>query len=251
VKTEQSENGFQRPSATHVAGYRQWQALGRYVKQGETGIGILAPLVYKRKQDDQPDGYRAGDDAELNGSGKELRGFRVVHVWDIEQTDGEPLIEFARVDGDPGEWLDRLERIVRDAGIELRYEDDLGGAQGLSSGGKVSVLANLPPADRFSILVHEYGHEMLHRGERRGETTKKIRETEAEAVAFVVARAIGLEARTHACDYIQLYRGDTDTLQESMHFIQRTAARIIEQLQEVDADLESSVAERKEVHHVA
>lgn len=241
----------QRPSATQVAGFRQWPKLGRHVKKGETGIAILAPLVYKRKSDEALSGA-ASADGPTDGSPKVLQGFKVVHVFDVEQTEGEPLPEFEKVNGEPGDWLDKLEHVVRDADIELDYEESLGGAEGLSQGGKISVLAQLPAAEKFFVLVHEYAHELLHRGERRKETSKKVRETEAEAVGFVVSHAIGLDARTHASDYIQLYSGDTETLQESMQFIQQTAARIVEQLHAVDADAtEASVVEQTEVQHVA
>ena len=55
---------------------------------------------------------------------------------------------------------------------------------------------SMQPAEEFSTLVHEIGHEMLHRGERRTLTTKQVRETEAEAVAFVVCQAVGLQTGT-------------------------------------------------------
>ena len=41
--------GFQKPDATHVAGFRTWQKLGRHVKKNEKGIAILAPIVWRRK----------------------------------------------------------------------------------------------------------------------------------------------------------------------------------------------------------
>lgn len=68
---------------------------------------------------------------------------------------------------------------------------------------------------------------MLHRGERRTLTTKQVRETEAEAVAFVVCQSIGLENGTSAQDYIQLWLGDAKLLQESLEVVQRTAAVIL------------------------
>ncbi|MCH8243092.1 MAG: ImmA/IrrE family metallo-endopeptidase [Planctomycetes bacterium] len=87
-----------------------------------------------------------------------------------------------------------------------------------------------PSERRRATLAHEYGHELLHQGERRHETTKTVRETEAEAVAFVVCQAFGLDSSTRSADYIQLYRGTTDTLAESLDFIQKTAAQVIAQL---------------------
>ena len=77
------------------------------------------------------------------------------------------------------------------------------------------------------MLAHEIAHELLHRGERRKETTKKIRETEAEAVAFVVCTAVGLDAGTSSSDYISLYNGNRETLTESLSFIRNVSADIL------------------------
>lgn len=73
---------------------------------------------------------------------------------------------------------------------------------------------------------HETGHAILHLQERRAETTKRVRETEAEPVAFVVCEAISLKAENSA-DYIQLYSGDKETLAESLEHVQRASAEIL------------------------
>ena len=78
----------QRETATYVAGFRKWQELGRNVRKGEKGIGIFAPCRYKRKVEDD-----SGDDREV----QDIRGFRVVHVFDISQTEGQELPEFAQI----------------------------------------------------------------------------------------------------------------------------------------------------------
>jgi DNA transposition AAA+ family ATPase len=70
-------------------------------------------------------------------------------------------------------------------------------------------------------------HEMMHRNERRSSTSKRVRETEAEAVAYVVCHAIGLETGSAAQDYIQLYDGDAKLLTESLEHIQQTANQIL------------------------
>ena len=89
-------------------------------------------------------------------------------------------------------------------------------------------MEGLEPATEFAILAHETAHEDLHHGERRQETTKQIRETEAEAVASVVCSAFGIDSTARSSDYISLYRGTTETLGESLQFIQKTAEKIIE-----------------------
>ena len=76
-------------------------------------------------------------------------------------------------------------------------------------------------------MVHELAHEMLHKAERRTATTKTVRETEAEAIAFVVSQTIGLDAGRASADYIHLYHGNAALLTESLEVIQRTAALIL------------------------
>jgi hypothetical protein len=79
----------------------------------------------------------------------------------------------------------------------------------------------------LSVLAHEVGHLLLHFGDRRRELTKRVRETEAEAVAFVVSQAIGLEAMRSSTEYISLYTGDKDLLTESLEHIQCASAETI------------------------
>jgi hypothetical protein len=66
-----------------------------------------------------------------------------------------------------------------------------------------------------------------HGDEHRSSTTRRIRETEAEAVAFVVCSAIGLETGGAAADYIGLYGGAAKLLSDSLEYVQRTATQIL------------------------
>ena len=79
--------------------------------------------------------------------------------------------------------------------------------------------------------MHELAHEMLHKADRRTTTTKVVRETEAEAIAFVVSKAVGLETGTASADYIQLYHGNASLLAESLEVIQKTSAVILSALE--------------------
>jgi hypothetical protein len=222
---------FQNPEATHVAGFHTWKSMGRTVKKGEKGIMILAPIP-KRFKSEAEETTSSGVEQRTETTEKILTGgvwgFRVVYVFDIAQTEGKELPQFAQVRGDPAEKLDRLKALVRKEGITLSYSDRLGGAYGLSLKGSIEILSGLTPAHEFSVLVHELAHELLHRDlERRAETDKTIRETEAEAVAYVVSQAIGLETSTQHADYIKLYRGSVETLTASLERIQQTATHIL------------------------
>lgn len=214
----------QRPDATNVAGYGTWKSLGRFVREGERGIAILAPIQIKTRSDstNPPEDGAGGDPTDT------VTRFRVVYVFDVAQTDGEPLPQFAQPQGDPGDRSERLRNLARQLSIELEYSEDLGGALGLSKGGRIVIKSDLEPAQEFATLVHEIAHELLHHGEHRQATTKTQRETEAEAVAFVVSQAVGLDLGTASSDYIQLYRGDKELLAQSLHSVRQTAARILD-----------------------
>ena len=95
---------------------------------------------------------------------------------------------------------------------------DLGGAHGYSQPGRITILNSLAPADSAAVLVHEFAHELLHqRGDERP-ASKTVRETEAEAVAFIVSTAIGIRSSVDATDYIQC------TTAMRTHFVNRSIA---------------------------
>jgi antirestriction protein ArdC len=214
----------QKPDATNVAGLRTWNSLGRFVKRGEKGIFILAPMIGKKRN--QEDEATADGEEKSNGQPR-LYGFRGVYVFDRSQTEGKDLPTLTEAQGDVSGYRERLVKFVEAHGITLNYSDKIGPAKGLSYGGKITLLSGMQPAEEFSTLAHEIGHELLHRGERRTLTTKQVRETEAEAVAFVVCQAIGLETGSSSADYIALWHGDASLLRESLEAVQQTAAVIL------------------------
>ena len=204
----------QRPTATRVAGFQTWRTMGRFVRKGEKGIAILAPIVGRREA------------ASANDNARTVMGFRAAYVFDVEQTDGEPLPTPGEASGDPGVKTTLLKTAILEHGIALESVDDLGGALGTSSGGRIQLLTGLSPAMEFTTLVHEYAHELLHRADDRS-ASRDTRELEAEAVAFVVGGAVGLNTSGASRDYILLYRGDREALSGSLDRIQRAASVIL------------------------
>jgi hypothetical protein len=225
--------GAQRPDATHVAGYHKWKDLGRFVKTGEKGIMIFAPMLTKRRDDattpPNPDKSPTKKDEVLR-----VAGFRTAFVFDVEQTEGKPLPEFAKTTGDPKDYLEKLKALVAKQGISLEYDKSIAPAYGVSSGGKIRLVPGMQPAEEFSVLAHELAHEMLHHGKDEPRLPKVVRETQAEAVAYVVSRGVGLETNSAAADYIALYTGDKKTLGQSLSAIQETSSHILEQILPVE-----------------
>src|SRR5258708_40262465 len=170
----------QKPDATNVAGLRTWNSLGRFVKRGEKGIFILAPMIGKKLKEEEA---TAEQDTRSNGEAR-LYGFRAVYVFDT-QTEGKDLPTLTEVNGDVSGYRERLFKFVESQSVELSFSERIAPAKGLSHGGKITLLSGMQPAEEFSTLVHEIAHQMLHRGDPPTLTTKQVRETEAEAVAFV------------------------------------------------------------------
>jgi len=216
----------QMPSATRVAGFWTWKSLGRFVKAGQKGIRILAPIVGVRRKKDE---VAQKDITKQNE--RVLLGFRNAYVFDISQTEGVELPCLRQVTGDPGENIERLTAFLNSKGISVSYSANIAPALGMSYGGRIAILPGQSKAETFATLVHEAGHELLHRSERRTATTKIVRETEAEAVAFVVGKAVGLVNEDSSASYIQLYHGNASLLAESLEMIQQTAAVILAALE--------------------
>lgn len=209
----------QRPDATRVAGFRTWKSMGRHVRKGEKGIEIVAPMKLRARASESP--------ADPRDESKEDQiRYRVAHVFDIAQTDGDDVPEFARVQGDPGSMLEGLKNFAASRGIIVDTDDSLGTALGVSRGGRISLRPGLPPAEEFSTLAHELAHELLHRN-TEARPDKTVRELEAESVAYAVASAVGLTPGTSSRDYIHLYRGDVGTLLKSLAEIRSAAHQIL------------------------
>ena len=216
----------QKPNATRVAGIRAWNELGRYVKKGEKGIQILAPMIgYRRRKNNADEEQSTQPDAK---PAPMLIGFRAVYVFDISQTEGADLPELEHgISGEVGAYRDRMLDFLARQNIALEFNEKIAPALGVSYGGKIALLPGQSRAEEFTTLVHETAHELLHKAERRTITTQTVRETEAEAVAFIVGQAVGLELGTSSSDYIQLYHGNAALLAESLEVIQRTSAVIL------------------------
>jgi hypothetical protein len=218
----------QCPAATRVAGFHTWRSLHRYVRRGVKGIAILAPLVRRVRSDDDP---------ESNDSFRHvIYGWRTVYVFDVSQTDGDPLPSYSmsETSGDVGPYYKRLVNLVRSLGITLTIVDDLGGALGTCRPGHAAIqlLGSLEPPTAFATLSHELAHDLLHRRDDPDTpTSKNVREAEAEAVAAIVTEAIGLTHLASARDYIRLYSGSAETLKASLARIQHAATTILSALQ--------------------
>ena len=206
----------QRPDATLVAGYRAWQAKGRQVRRGEPAIRVLGPVTVRdRKVDEQ-------GRPVMDATGKPIVQVRVVgvkpvSVFDVSQTDGDPLPEAPRSElltgqAPPGLW-DALQGFVEAQGYAV-VRGDCGGANGLSTydAREVRVRDDIDEAQAVKTLAHEAGHVLLHAPEsREGFACRGVWEVEAESVAYLVTAAHGLDASQYTFNYVAGWAHDAAT----------------------------------------
>lgn len=189
-----------RPNATRVAGRRLWEKLGRTLNDGEEPIFIFAPTRAP---------YR----------------FIAVPVFDQAQTHGADVPTLDLLHRGPADSYQLLEAAAARLGIVVYYDLRRPGVLGLSRGGVIEIAPNLPPRERVAVLAHELGHELLDHVDRRKHPDHSLRETEAEAVAFVVMTALGLPSR--AATYIAWQGGTGIAVLASLERIQRAARMIL------------------------
>ena len=192
-----------RPDSSHVAGFHAWRKLGRFVRRGEKGIAILAPLA-KRDRIEQDD----ADDVIV----KRVVGFKTVYVFDISQTDGEPLPEQPchRLTGDdPARAFERLKSVAMSLGFSVVITDDLPtGVNGDCShtNKRIRVRLSNAPAQKTKTLAHELAHALLH--ERCD--NRALAECEAESVAYVICADLNLDSAEYSFGYIASWAGGGD-----------------------------------------
>ena len=210
----------QRPEATNVAGFNTWKKLGRFVKKGEKGIAIVAPVVLRRHEENE-----VSPSAET--ADRSILRFRIAHVFDVAQTDGEALPSLTQLQGNPARTATAgLRRFAAQRGILVETDATLGGALGVSCKGRIGLRPDLSPAEELRTLAHELAHEMLHHNPTERPDVR-TRETEADAVAFVISTSAGLDAGGAARDYIHLYHGDAELLTQSLNRILGVAGELL------------------------
>jgi antirestriction protein ArdC len=221
----------QRPDATRVAGFRTWRTLDRWVRKGEHGIAVLAPIVTRNKPVDP------SDDPELV---RVLRGFKIVHVFDIAQTDGAELPDVTPTlltcDAPADAW-DMLAAHITNAGFTLE-RGGCDGANGYTNHTTrtVRVRDDVDDSQAVKTLAHELGHVLLHDSTDRTGDDRPRMEIEAESVAYLVCHQLGIVSDDYSFAYLARWsNGDTNLIRTTTERAITCAHRILTSSQVTDA----------------
>ena len=239
---------MQRPDATLVTGYRNWQTMGRQVKKGEKGITILAPAPIKRKREQEI--LDQNNKPLLDGNGKPkteevevvIPRFKPTTVFDISQTDGEP-IETLAPEGLTEAVADYelfMKAITEISPVPIRFDEIEGEAKGYyhSVDKEIVIQKGMSDSQTIKTAIHETGHARLHdkdlMAEQGIEKDRLTKEVEAESVAYCVCSAFGVDTSEYSFPYIAGWSSGRDMkeLKTSMDTIRKTAGEMIDELSE-------------------
>lgn len=212
----------QKPDASLVAGYREWQRRDRQVKRGERSLKILAPVLVNRKPEDPE--YRVDAKGRPN---KKVVGFRFVSVFDVSQTDGEPLPAadpLEPLEGDSHErYLGQIEQFARELGYSFSFEP-LDGPRGYCDLRSKSIVVD--PTYSINQQVKTAIHEVVHAlGVDSRVFSRAQAETIAETSAYIVAAGIGLDVTSYSAPYVSGW-SDRRLRAASIAYIDYCAARV-------------------------
>lgn len=208
---------LQCPNATMVAGYREWQKMGRYVKKGQKGIQILAPRIIKKTKKQIVETEEGEQEIEVEEH--VAVGFFPVYVFDVSQTDGKPLPLIAKTLEGNVNWYERLKSICP---FPVTEEEEMYGAQGefRIDTKKIAILVSLPEKQKTKTLLHEWAHGLLHTDNVQRE--REIEELEAEATAYVVGQCLGMDFDDCSFGYIANWTG-----KEAFKILKESGDRIV------------------------
>jgi antirestriction protein ArdC len=248
------------PTPTYVAGFHQWLSLGRHVVKGQHGYGILAPVTARfasATPADPRSWHRLGRGEEPGARESvksKLIGLKPAHVWDVSQTDGDPIPQLPRptlLQGEaPAGLWDGLADQITARGYELRLVSTaaaIGGANGLTDflTREVSVRMDIDDAAQAKTLAHELGHVLLHAPrdsavapDSAADATlhRGVAEVEAESVALIVGAAHGLDTTSYTVPYVSTWASSVpgktpvEIVQATAERVRHTAVGILERL---------------------
>lgn len=211
----------QCPQATRVAGFHTWRSLGRWVRKGEHGIAIWAPVTQARRRVNEN-----GEEATV----RICTGFRVVYVWDVSQTEGKPLpaLPETRLAGG-GSYEEALYTALRSASpVPVREAALDRDGQFDSAAGRILIRADLDVAAKASTLIHELAHALAHGpGGAFAADDHVSREVVAEGAAYVVGQRLGLDSLEASATYVSRWARDPKVVRDQLSKIIATSERIL------------------------
>ena len=238
-----------------VAGFNKWKdTFHRTVKKGEKGIKILAPAPYKVKQkieklDEQGKPILGKDGKPLTEEKTvQIPAFKVVSVFDVSQTEGEPLPTIAvnELSGSVQDYQDFFKALEQASPVPIGFEDIEGEAHGYFHllDNRIAIQEGMSQLQTIKTAIHEIAHAKLHAidptdPEQTNRPDSRTREVQAESVAYAVCQHYGLDTSEYSFGYVAGWSSGRELaeLKASLEIIRSAAHELISALDEHLAEL--------------
>lgn len=237
---------MQRPDATLVTSYKNWQSMGRQVMKGEKGITIIAPAPYKKMKEkevlDENQRPIMGTDGKPKTEQVEVTvpHFKAVTVFDIAQTSGEPIQTLAPelLTAAVQDFDSFMQAIQKISPVPIRFDEIDGNANGYyhNADKEIVIKKGLSESQTLKTAIHETVHAKLHDKEIMEslgvEKDRLTKEVEAESIAYCVCSSFGLDTSDYSFPYIAGWSSSREMkeMKASMDVIRKTAGEMIDQL---------------------
>lgn len=248
----------QNPEATLVAGFKSWENnFNRHVKKDEKGIKIIAPSPYKKKvMVEKVDPVSMEIKLDMNGNPvKEeteikMTAYRIVSVFDVSQTEGEPLPQIAvELADNVNEYEAFMQAIRQSTSIPIEFEDiSNSAAKGYfdNAAQKIVIRKGMSESQSVKTAIHELAHSILHNTDTNTEGAGKDRQTkevEAESVAYTVCSHFGIDTSDYSFGYIAGWSSgrEADELKQSLETIRETSSELINSIEHLIPQLKKDV----------
>jgi hypothetical protein len=187
-------------------------------------------LTYKTSIRTEKDGIETEEETRI------VKGFRAVYVFDIAQTEGDPLPEICATLGDDanGERVFKTLRNISPVPVIVEKFEGLD-ANGyyIKDKKEIHIRDDLTTGQKAKTLIHEFAHCLAER-ESGSDDDKDTKEIIAESVAFLVCSHYDIDSSGYSFGYISSYNGNTKKLLEVGEVVQRLASEIIDSAEDAD-----------------
>lgn len=229
---------LQSPSATRVAGYETWKKLNRQVRYGEKGITIFKPAITKLKvfEKDTNTGVTTEKvETELS--------FKPTTIFDISQTDGEPLPTYPIQDltGNIENSQNLFTAIGKITDIPVNFCVFDGNKKGEFSRIESQINLKLGMSDEQTIktYLHETAHAILH-GSSAINISRATEELQAESTAFAVARHFNIDTSSYSFAYLASWAqtAQVSDIRQTLNSIQGAVHSMIDSIEQSLSELQ-------------
>lgn len=230
-----------------VAGYNKWRDdFHRNVKKGEKAIKILAPAPFKAKKEvpklDAQGKQVIGRDGKPVTEVQEVQvpAFKIVSVFDVSQTEGEPLpsLGVEELTGGVEQYQDFFKALEQTSPVPIGFEDIPGGSHGYYhlTEKRIAIQEGMSELQTVKTAIHEIAHSKLHAidpeatpAEQAARPDSRTREVQAESVAYAVCQHYGLDTSDYSFGYVAGWSSgkDLQELRASLETIRATAHELI------------------------